>query len=140
MIKFSCLKIGGEVMMTPKKEKYLMEIYLNINEEGYTRISQLAKSLQVSVPAVSKMVKKLYEEEYIVFQRYGMITLTKKGRAVCEELLNKRIVLSNFLRFIGIDEEHLEEEVKAIEHSMSFNVIIQIERFLTNNQMLGKNR
>lgn len=69
---------GVKSLVSANREKYLWEIYANLNEEGYTRVSQLAKSLQVSVPSASKMAKKLNEENLIQFQRYGIITLTEK--------------------------------------------------------------
>lgn len=123
-------------MISVNKEKYLIEIYTNLNDEGYTRVSQLAKSLQVSVSSVSKMVKKLNDEEYIEFQRYGMISITKKGRVVCERLLKKRLVLERFLQYIGVDEENVEEEVKAIESTISTDVVQQIDHFLTKSQIV----
>ncbi|MED3661600.1 MULTISPECIES: metal-dependent transcriptional regulator [Ureibacillus] len=123
-------------MVSPSKEKYLIEIFVNLNEEGYTRVSQLAKSLQVSVPSVSKMVKKLNDEEYIKFQRYGIITLTDKGKDLCEQLLKNRLVLIRFFKFIGVEEEIVEDEVKAIQHNLSVDVIEKIDGFLAKYQSM----
>lgn len=119
-------------MVSANKEKYLWEIYTNLNEEGYTRVSQLAKSLQVSVPSASKMAKKLNEEEFIEFQRYGIITLTDKGMEVSQRLVENHNVLVRFFQFLGVDEEMIEEEVKRIEYYISKDVIKKIERLLTN--------
>lgn len=123
-------------MVSANKEKYLREIYANLNDEGYTRVSLLAKSLQVSVPSASKMAKKLNEENYIEFQRYGIITLTEKGMEVCMRLLANHNVLVHFFQFIGIEEEKIEDEVKSIEYSMSNDVIKKIEFFLTNKNYI----
>lgn len=119
-------------MVSANKEKYLWEIYTNLNEEGFTRVSQLAKSLQVSVPSASKMAKKLNEEEFIEFQRYGIITLTDKGMEVSQRLVENHHVLVRFFQFLGVDEEMIEEEVKRIEYYISKDVIKKIERLLTN--------
>ncbi len=95
-------------MVTSIQEKYLQEIYRNLNEEGFTRVTQIAKSLEVSVPTVSKMAKKLNEDELIVFKRYGMITLTEKGMEIGKVLQEKHDCLVKLFRLIGIDEEQIE--------------------------------
>ncbi|MFP3919126.1 metal-dependent transcriptional regulator, partial [Lysinibacillus telephonicus] len=120
------------MVISANKEKYLIEIYSNQDNEGYTRVSDLAKSLQVSVPSVSKMAKKLKDEELIEFQRYKMIKLTEKGEEVCKHLLENRHVLVQFLRYIGVDEDKVENEVKSIENTFSRDVIHLIDRFLKN--------
>ncbi len=117
-------------MISANKEKYLLEIYSNQDEDGYTRVSDLAKSLQVSVPSVSKMAKKLKDDDFIEFQRYKTIKLTEKGEDVCKRLLETRNVLVQFLRFIGVDEDTVESEVKTIESSISQDIINQIDSFL----------
>jgi Mn-dependent DtxR family transcriptional regulator len=67
-------------MASPNKEKYLIEIYHSVSNQGYARVSQLAKSLNVSVSSASKMIGKLNREELIHYQPYGVITLTDIGQ------------------------------------------------------------
>lgn len=117
-------------MISANKEKYLLEIYNNQDEEGYTRVSDLARSLQISIPSVSKMAKKLKDDEFIEFQRYKTIKLTEKGEDVCKRLLENRHILVRFLQFIGMDEEKVENEVKIIESAMSPYMINKIDCFL----------
>ena len=119
-------------VISANKEKYLWEIYSNLNEEGYTRVSQLAKSLQVSVPSASKMAKKLYEEDIIDFQRYGIITLTEKGSELSKKLIKRHKVLVNLFTILGVNQENIENEVKNMEYYFSDEIIERIERFLIN--------
>ncbi|WP_148361198.1 metal-dependent transcriptional regulator [Bacillus timonensis] len=120
--------------MSAKQEKYLLEVYVNLNEEGYTRVSQLAKSLNVSVPSVSKMAKKLKEEGLIEFQRYGILTLTEKGERLATQLALNHEVLTRFFHLIHVKDEEIEEEVKKVESHISSDVIKKLDTFLTNKK------
>lgn len=123
---------GVKSLVSANREKYLWEIYANLNEEGYTRVSQLAKSLQVSVPSASKMAKKLNEENLIQFQRYGIITLTEKGNEISKRLIQKHRILVHFFKVIGIEQEKIENEAKNVETYISSEVVEKLERFLMN--------
>lgn len=117
-------------MVSANKERYIWEIYLSVREEGYARVSNLAKALEISVPSASKMVKKLNEEELVDFQRYGMITLTDRGMEVGERLAVNHDILARFFRFINVDEEAIETEVNKVEFYIGGEVIQKIEQFL----------
>lgn len=118
-------------MISANKVKYLREIYNNLNNEGYIRVSELAKSLQISVPSASKMAKKLHEEQFIEFKRYGNITLTEKGKNICLQLMRKHNMLVELFSFIGVENDKIENEVKKIESYVSDEVINTIEQFLS---------
>jgi len=118
-------------MLSAKQERYLVEIYTNLNDEGYTRVSQLAKSLDVSVPSVSKMARKLREEGYIEFKRYGMITLTLKGIEIAQQARSNHDVLARFFKLIEVNEKNIKEEVNKIESYISDDVIKKLDAYLT---------
>lgn len=121
-------------MITANKEKYLLEIFNNLNSEGHTRVSDLAKSLQISVSSASKMAKKLYEDGFVDFKRYGNISLTEKGKEICLKLLRKHNLLVNLLLVIGVEKDCIEKEVKKIESYVSDEIINKIEQFLMTQQ------
>ncbi|WP_456278875.1 metal-dependent transcriptional regulator [Bacillus sp. AK128] len=123
-------------MGSPIQEKYLKVIYDNLNDEGFIRVSELAKSLGVTVSSASKMAKKLSEQDYIDFQRYGNITLTVKGIKESRQIYRKHDVLVRFFRLIEIEEEKIEDEVKSIENMISLDVVKKIEALLTNKKIV----
>ncbi|WP_077619604.1 metal-dependent transcriptional regulator [Bacillus sinesaloumensis] len=122
-------------MISAKQEKYLVEIYANLNEDGFTRVSQLAKSLDVSVPSVSKMARKLKEEGFIEFQRYGMITLTPKGNEIVKQVRSNHDVLARFFQLIEVEEDSIKEEVNKIESYISHEVIKKLDNFLSKRKL-----
>jgi len=117
-------------MASPSKEKYLLEIYLNVLQEGYARVSMVAKALNVSVSSTSKMAKKLAEENLIEFKRYGIITLTEKGLEIGEQLSSNHEVLVKFFQLINVDKQEIESEVSKVEFHISHEVIQKLEQFI----------
>ena len=67
----------GEV--TESMEDYLEMIGRCMEEHGYVRVGALADKLNVRPSSVSKMVGRLRELGLVQFEKYGLITLTKKG-------------------------------------------------------------
>ena len=85
-------------MNSPIEEKYLCEIYYAVERNGYARISELAKFLNVSASSVSRMAKRLNQSKLIEFERYGIITLTKKGFLEGKKLATRREILVQLYR------------------------------------------
>lgn len=115
-------------MASLSKEKYLIEIYYSVNDQGYARVSQLAKSLNVPVSTASKMIQKLKREELIHYQPYGIIMLTEMGLFKAAKITSNHQILAQFFRYIGFEEDKIEEEVTSIESYISSNAIEKIKQ------------
>lgn len=120
-------------MPSPNKEKYLIEIYHLVSNQGYARVSQLAKSLNASVSSASKMIGKLNREKLINYQPYGVITLTEIGQFIGEKLTSNHQILVQFFRYIGFEEDKIEEEVTSIESYISSEAIEKIKQVLVKS-------
>jgi Mn-dependent DtxR family transcriptional regulator len=55
-------------MPTPSMEDYLEQIYSLIENKGYARVSEIAETLDVHPSSVTKMVQKLDEKKYLVYE------------------------------------------------------------------------
>lgn len=113
-------------MATPSMEDYIEQIYLLIEEKGYARVSDIAENLSVHPSSVTKMVQKLDQEEYLIYEKYRGLILTPKGKKVGSRLVYRHELLENLLRIIGVKEEHIYEDVEGIEHHLSWNSIDRI--------------
>ena len=65
--------------MTASMEDYLEMICRILENTNVVRINELADKLHVKPSSASKMVNNLKEAGYIEFQKYGYISVTKKG-------------------------------------------------------------
>jgi DtxR family transcriptional regulator, Mn-dependent transcriptional regulator len=119
---------------SPSEEKYLEEIYYAVLENGYARISQVAKSLGVGVSSVSKMARKLTEEGFLDYKPYGIISLTKTGMEKGEELENNHKVLEDFFRLINLEETLIQQEVISIKHHLSWEAMCKIKKYIQNQE------
>jgi len=72
------------------------------------------------------MVQKLSEKGFVEYKRYGIITLTEKGKALGEFLLKRHNIIEKFLRSIGISD-NLLIETELIEHNLSVDTLRSID-------------
>jgi len=113
-------------MPTPSMEDYIEQIYKLIEEKGYARVSDIAEALSVHPSSVTKMVQKLDKDEYLVYEKYRGLVLTKKGHKTGKRLLYRHELLEQFLRIIGVKEENIYHDVEGIEHHLSWDAIDRI--------------
>ncbi len=61
---------------------------------------------------------------------YGDMSLTEKGRALAEEILNRHETLKAYLIKLGVNEKIAEEDCCRIEHSISEETFLAISHEL----------
>ena len=105
---------------TPTMEDYIEVIYSLVKNKGYARSADIAEKLEVYPSTVTKMLKKLDVEGYIVYEKYRGIALTENGRKLLED----------FLRIIGFQEDKIYEEVEGIEHHFGKNSLEKIKELI----------
>ncbi|OIJ16858.1 manganese transport transcriptional regulator [Anaerobacillus alkalilacustris] len=113
-------------MPTPSMEDYLERIYLLIEDKGYARVSDIAEALDVHPSSVTKMVQKLDQTEYVIYEKYRGFVLTPKGKKVGKRLVYRHDLLEEFMRIIGVSNEKIYQDVEGIEHHLSWDAIDRI--------------
>lgn len=113
-------------MATPGMEDYIEQIYLQIEEKGVARVSDVAETLDVLPSSVTKMVQRLDREGYVYYEKYKGLELTDKGFTFGKKLVKRHDILEEFLRIIGVNEENIYRDVEGIEHHLSWNAIDRI--------------
>jgi Mn-dependent DtxR family transcriptional regulator len=119
-----------ESMLTASMEDYVEMIYRLSAEKGFTRINDLAISLNVQPPSATKMVKRLSELKLANYEKYGLVSLTELGNNIGRALLNKHNIVEKLLRLLGVSNSILEETEK-IEHSINEETLKCINEFLS---------
>ncbi len=128
-------------MLTPSMEDYIEMIYRLSQSSGYTRVNDLAESLNVQPPSVTRMMKKLNEKSLLNYEKYGMIQLTEEGKRLGKFFLDRHNTLKEFFLLLGI-EEQVQKEVEQMEHHISWESFLVIDRFVKflkeNREILDK--
>ncbi len=135
------LQKEDQEQMTASMEDYLEMIYRLSLVDGYLRPNQLADRLNVQASSVTKVVQKLTNLGLLDYQKYGLIQLTNKGKAVGSFLLNRHVVIENFLKIIGVEDEFILKDTEMIEHHLSVNAVQKIKllyQFMSANPYILK--
>jgi Mn-dependent DtxR family transcriptional regulator len=117
-------------MPTPSMEDYLEMIYQLIGQKGYARVSDIAEALDVHPSSVTKMIQKLDQDKYLVYEKYRGLVLTAKGKKMGKRLVDRHYLLEQFLRLIGVSEDFVYQDVEGIEHHLSQASILCIENLV----------
>ena len=111
-------------------EDYLEAIWNLQNKKGYVKAKDIAERLEVSRPSVSEMIKKLSENSYILYERYGGIVLTAKGKKLAQEIKKRHTLLVEFLKIVGVDEQNAQQDACKLEHDVSPETITCLLEFV----------
>lgn len=115
---------------TPRMEDYLEVIYELIERKGYATTGDISTHLNVSSPSVTKMMQRLHDTGYLVYERYKGISLTDKGMDVAEGIRQRHGILAEFLIMLGVDEETAHRDAEGIEHYLEPKTLEKLERFV----------
>ena len=108
--------ISNDLTSTLRERHYLTEIYRLgergvTSEDGFISTSAVADLLDVSAPAVNRMVTKLKESGLLEHEPYQGIRLTPKGeREALKELRRHRIAEVFLVQVMGFGWHEVHEE------------------------------
>lgn len=116
-------------MLSPSLEDYLEEIYRFSMQQETVRVTDIGRKLNVAMPSVSKALRKLKAQNYIAYERYGLINLTEKGQETGNYLVNRNQIIQDLLTLLGVDC-CVAAEAEAIEHYLSVSTIGTFQRLV----------
>lgn len=128
MSKAASLEKSDSIDLTSKMRDYLTEIYRlcdrgSAAEDGYISTSALADLLDVSAPAVNRMVTKLREDGLLEHEPYQGIRLTPDGkREALKELRRQRIAEAFLVKVMGFGWHEVHEEADRMSQGLSETV------------------
>lgn len=116
-------------MLSPSLEDYLEEIYRFSVSKDTARVTDISNKLNVKLPSVTKALGKLRARGYITYQKYGLISLTDKGKQMGCYLVDRNTLLQDFLRVLYADCD-IAAEAEAMEHYLSKSTIVSIKHLM----------
>lgn len=101
-------------------EDYL-ETILILEEEKDSNIRSIdiAKRTNHARASISKAMKKLKNDGYIIFNADDSITLTVIGRHKAEEIYKRHQNLTEIFIKLGVDKKTAEQDACKLEHDLS---------------------
>ncbi len=120
--------------VTPSKEDYLKAIWTlseRPNERAAAGTNDLATELQVSPPAVSKMLKQMEQQSLVAHVPYYGVSLTETGREVALKIVRRHRLLELFLfKVLKYPDDTVHDEAERLEHHISDEFENRIDELL----------
>lgn len=112
-------------------EDYLEAIYHIEQHKHAARAKDITERLNVSGASVTAALRILAEKQLINYAPYDLITLTTRGKAVAEDVVQRHTTLRKFfVKVLAIDPKEAEEVACKMEHTMSENVFNRLTQFI----------
>lgn len=98
-------------------EMYIKAVWHILEREKKCKVNQIARVLNVREPSVVQMLKKLRENNLVIYNKEG-VQLTESGRKIGESMMrNSRLLEVMMAQTLKMDVD--EEMVCGIEHHMN---------------------
>ena len=101
------------------QEDYLEKILQISQKKDDVHAIDIAREMSFSKPSVSIAMNKLKEAGYILIDDKGVITLTESGLEIAQKTLEKHIILTKMLLYLGVDEKTAMDDACRMEHDIS---------------------
>ena len=101
------------------QEDYLEKILQISQKKENVHAIDIAREMSFSKPSVSIAMNKLKEAGYIEINDKGEISLTPSGLSIAEKTLEKHVIITNLLVYLGVDEKVAMEDACRMEHDIS---------------------
>lgn len=113
--------------LTPSQENYLENI-LHLAAKGSVRPVDLAVSVGVKLPSVTRAVNKLALQGLVEHKHYGTIDLTTKGRVAARRVVKRDKCITDFLTHVlKMSSDKAEAEACRLEHVLSNDVLTRLQ-------------
>ena len=79
---------------------------------------------------MTKMVKKLHENHYLIYERYRGLKITWTGINIVQNIRERHRLFVEFLKMIGVEEDVAHLDAEGIEHHLHPQTIKSLEKLI----------
>lgn len=102
------------------EENYLKALFALSNNNGEVNVNDLSKHLDIKMPTVTSMMKKLAAKKLVHYESYKPLRLTEKGRKEAALIVRKHRLTEMYLvEKMGFGWAEVHEIAEQIEHIQS---------------------
>lgn len=107
-------------MISQTEENYLKALFTLEHLKGNASVNELSKHLDIKMPTVNSMMKRLSEKGFVVYESYKPIKLTPKGKKAASLIIRKHRLTEMYLvEKMGFGWEEVHDIAEQIEHIKS---------------------
>ena len=113
------------------EENYLKAMFSLSMENGEVNVNDLSKHLDIKMPTVTSMMKKLSSKKLVHYETYKPLRLTEKGKKEAALIIRKHRLAEMFLvEKMGFGWEQVHEIAEQIEHIQSPELFAKMDELL----------
>jgi DtxR family transcriptional regulator, Mn-dependent transcriptional regulator len=107
-------------MISRTEENYLKVLFNLSGETGEVNMREISMGLNIKMPTVTSMMKKLADKKIVHYESYKPVRLTEKGRKEAGLIIRKHRLTEMFLvEKMGFGWESVHDIAEQIEHIQS---------------------
>lgn len=104
-------------MSSHAAENFLKALYSLSENTGEVNVNELSQHLDIKMPTVTSMAKKLAEKKFLEYEKYKPLKLTEEGYKEAGLIVRKHRLTEMFLvEAMGFGWEEVHEIAEQIEH------------------------
>lgn len=113
------------------EENYLKALFSLSNDKGEVNVNDLSKRLDIKMPTVTSMMKKLAAKKLVHYKSYKPLRLTEKGKKEATLIIRKHRLTEMYLvEKMGFGWEQVHEIAEQIEHIQSPDFFAKMDELL----------
>lgn len=118
-------------MISQAEENYLKVLRLLSDANGVASVNEIGKELNIKMPTVNSMMKKLSEKGLVVYESYKPIRLTPEGEKEAALVIRKHRLAEMYLvEKMGFGWEQVHAIAEQIEHIKSAEFFDKMDQLL----------
>lgn len=119
-------------MLSLAEENYLKTIY-HLSASGSSEVltNQIAEAMKTKAASVTDMLKKLSAKNFIAYEKYHGVRVTKDGKSEALNVIRKHRLWETFLvQKLRFNWDEVHEVAEQLEHIHSSKLIQKLDEFL----------
>src|SRR5580693_2731644 len=118
-------------MISLTEENYLKSLFNLAKNAGEVNVNELSKQLDIKMPTVTSMMKKLAEKKLVHYESYKPLRLTEKGKKEAALVVRKHRLTEMYLvDKMGFGWEEVHDIAEQVEHVRSAAFFDKIDELL----------
>ncbi len=113
------------------EENYLKALLNLSNDKGEVNVNELSKRLEIKMPTVTSMMKRLSSKKLVYYESYKPLRLTEKGKKEAAAIIRKHRLTEMFLvEKMGFGWEQVHDIAEQVEHIQSPEFFAKMDELL----------
>ncbi len=104
-------------MNSQTEENYLKALFYLSRHKDEVNVRELSERLEIKMPTVTSMMKKLAAKDLVHYESYKPVRLTDAGKKTASQIIRKHRLTETFLvNKMGFGWEEVDEIAEQLEH------------------------